>query len=170
MSDEIKKAGTVYCEYCEDEKFNYKLVKEKYTHKINGTVYEFYEYVAYCPDCGEPLDVPGLIDINVSYMDKQYREKEKIISVKDITKCLYIYNFSKDTFAKLLGIDELIINGYFKGQIPSKEHSDKIKDVRYSASLMDEYLEKNKAKISRGIYIATKYRIKALKYYPRVLS
>lgn len=71
-----------FCEYCEDEKFNYKLVKEKYTHKINGAVYEFYEYVAYCPDCGEPLDVPGLIDINVSYMDKQYREKEGIMNLE----------------------------------------------------------------------------------------
>ena len=72
----MKGKVTAFCEYCEDEKLNYKLVKEKYTHKINGTVYEFYEYVAYCPDCGEPLDVPGLIDINVSYMVKQYHIKE----------------------------------------------------------------------------------------------
>lgn len=84
MKNILKGRVPAFCEYCEDEKFNYKLAKEKYTHEINGTVYEFYKYVAYCPDCGKPLAVPGLIDINSAYMEKQYREKKGSISVEDI--------------------------------------------------------------------------------------
>lgn len=152
MKKKSKGRVPAFCEYCEDDKFNYKLTKEKYTHEINGTIYEFYEYVAYCPDCGEPLDVPGLIDINSDYMDKQYREKEGIISIKDIERCLSLYNISKDAFAKALGIGEATIHRYFKGQIPSKEYSERIKSVLYSAYVMDKFLEENKGELTSTAY------------------
>ena len=152
-----------FCECCEDVKITYTLKKTIYLHEINGKTYEFYKYVAYCPDCGEPLSVPGLIDKNSDYMDKQYRKQEGIISIEDIERCLSLYNFSKDAFAKALGIGEATIHRYFKGQIPSKEYSDRIKSVLHSVYVMDKYLEENKEELTSTAYKKAKTKIEDYK-------
>ena len=52
----------------------YVLMPKTLTSPIRGRDHKFRITVALCPECGEELNPPGLLDQNNEELDRQYRE------------------------------------------------------------------------------------------------
>lgn len=115
-----------FCTQCREETV-YQLRKKIVRKVIKEKNYDFEIIVAVCDECGEEMDIPGLMDLNMKSIDAQYRKEEGLVSVDDIQKIMDIYNIGKAPLFIALGFGEITITRYLAGQIPSKEYSDIIK-------------------------------------------
>lgn len=65
-----------FCTHCRDIT-TYTLRKKIMKKEIKGKVYNFEITVAICEKCGEEMDIPGLLDLNMNAIDEQYRRQTK---------------------------------------------------------------------------------------------
>lgn len=128
-----------YCEY------EFKQVERKYV--IKDKEYNMDVTVAFCKSCGSEIDVPGIMDYRAKEIDRQYREKEEIVSIDEIRKLMEIYNMGKAPLSLALGFGEITITRYLQGQVPSKEYSAIMKHALESPSYMVELLNNHRDKI-----------------------
>ena len=140
-----------FCTRCRKET-TYQLHKRFIQKVIKEKKYDFQIIVAVCDECGEEIDIPGLLDLNMKSIDKQYRKKEGLISVEDIQKIMDIYNIGKAPLSLALGFGEITITRYLAGQMPSKEYSDIIKKSLYSPNFMIQLLNENADKLGETAY------------------
>ena len=140
-----------FCTNCEKET-EYDLIKSVLVDDIKGKKIDFDLTTAVCKECGEEMDVPGLLDLNNQEIDEQYRKREEIISMEDIERMLDIYDIGKEPLSNALGFGEITITRYLKGQIPSKEYSDIMKRAISNPEFMKKKLKENKNKISKIAY------------------
>lgn len=63
------------CDFCTNcrEISTYTLQKKIIKKKIKGKTYNFELTVAICEKCGEEMDIPGLLDLNMNAIDEQYK-------------------------------------------------------------------------------------------------
>ena len=126
----------------------YIIRKEKRKYIIRDQEYYFDITVAYCEKCGEKIEIPGLLDLQMKEVDEQYRKKENIVSIDEIEKLMTLYDIGKAPLSLGLGFGEITITRYLKGQVPSKEYSDIIKNALKSPKYMLNKLNENKNKIA----------------------
>ena len=150
MSDSDKKRID-FCIECR-KKTGFILQKRPIARKIRDREYEFWVTTAVCEDCGEEMEIPGLIDRNVHEIDEQYRAVEGLVTIDDIEKLMKIYKIGKAPLSLALGFGEVTITRYLAGQIPSKEYSDILRKALTSPSFMKKMLQKNRAKIADAAY------------------
>lgn len=148
MVDKRRKA---FCTQCRKET-DYSLHKINYMKTIKEKEYSFYITSAVCNECGNEVNVPGLLDYNVKEIDDQYRYYEKLVRRSDIEKLLKIYNIGKAPLSLALGFGEITISRYLDGQVPSKEYSDIIRHAISSPEYMKSLLNKNRDKIAYTAY------------------
>lgn len=146
-----KKGRIDFCTICR-KNTEYTLQKQNITKIIKDKQYTFSITVAICNECGEEMNIPGLIDKNIQEIDEQYRVYEGIVSIDDIEKLMKIYKIGKAPLSLALGFGEITITRYLSGQIPSKEYSDIIKSALSSPTYMKEKLYENKEKIAPAAY------------------
>ncbi|MDD2980891.1 MAG: DUF4065 domain-containing protein [Hespellia sp.] len=137
-----------FCTQCRKET-TYQLRKKIVQKVIKEKTYDFEIVVAVCDECGQEMDIPGLMDINMKSIDEQYRKEEGLVSVEDIQKIMDIYNIGKAPLSIALGFGEITITRYLAGQMPSKEYSDIIKKSLSSPGYMIELLNKNAEKLGK---------------------
>lgn len=142
---------TDFCIECRNET-EYVLQKRRIVRMIRDREYSFEITMAICSECGEEMSIPGLIDRNVQEIDKQYRETEGIVTVKDIERLMKLYKIGKGPLSLALGFGEVTIPRYLEGQIPSKEYSDIIKSALSSPAFMREKLAGNREKLTDAAY------------------
>lgn len=130
-----------YCYNCDDNK-TIMIKEESIRMKIKETEFDFIGKVAYCKECGEEVYIAEIDDANVRKANEKYREKIDIIQTSEIEGLLRKYNIGKKPLAKLLGWGEVTIIRYLKGLTPSKEYSEKLKELR-DPYKMQEILNKN---------------------------
>lgn len=140
-----------FCTSCRKET-SYKICKKTVQKVIKDKSYEFEIVVAFCDECGNEMDIPGLLDSNVKSIDEQYRQIEGLISVDDIQKIMDIYNIGKAPLSIALGFGEITITRYLSGQMPSKEYSDIIKKALSSPDYMMQLLNDNAKKMGETAY------------------
>lgn len=140
-----------FCTRCRKET-TYQLHKRFIQKVIKEKKYDFQIIVAVCDECGEEMDIPGLLDLNMKSIDKQYRKKEGLVSVEDIQKIMDIYNIGKAPLSLALGFGEITITRYLAGQMPSREYSDIIKKSLYSPNFMIQLLNENADKLGETVY------------------
>lgn len=140
-----------FCTSCRKET-SYKICKKTVQKVIKDKSYEFEIAVAFCDECGNEMDIPGLLDSNVKFIDEQYRQIEGLISVEDIQKIMDIYNIGKAPLSIALGFGEITITRYLSGQMPSKEYSDIIKKALSSPDYMMQLLNDNAEKMGETAY------------------
>lgn len=140
-----------FCTECRKET-SYHLENQKYHKVIRDKEYEFKITVAICDECGQEMDIPGLMDFNAKSIDQQYRDIEDIVSVDDIQKLMEIYHIGKAPLSIALGFGEITITRYLAGQMPSKEYSDIIKKALTSPTYMCQLLNENRTKIGETAY------------------
>lgn len=147
----IKERRINFCIECRtDTEYEIKKVRKKET--IRDKEYSFTFTAAICKECGEEMDLPGLMDFNIRERDEQYREAEGIISVEDIKKIMIIYHLGKAPLSLALGFGEITISRYLEGQMPSQNYSDIMKKVLSNPKYMKELLKRNKAKVAETAY------------------
>ena len=115
-----------FCVECREET-TYRIQRVLCTKSIKGKEYAFEVSEAVCNKCGEPVDIPGLMDSNAQEIDRQYRSQEGIVSVEDILNLMEVYKIGKAPLSQALGFGEITITGYLAGQVPSKEYLDIIR-------------------------------------------
>lgn len=141
----------VFCIECGDYKtFTIKTTREEIT--VRGVTFSYLEQTAYCSECGEEIYVPEINDINVQAREDAYRKASRLITVTEVNEILKKYNIGAGPLAKLLGFGDVTINRYLSGQIPSREHSEKLLELRASHRIMDGYLESGKELITPIAY------------------
>ncbi|MCD7825678.1 MAG: DUF4065 domain-containing protein [Clostridiaceae bacterium] len=131
-----------------------KCIKEKeYVFEISEAV---------CEECGERVNIPGIMDKNAQEIDSQYREKEGLVTVDDISNLMEVYKIGKAPLSLALGFGEITITRYLAGQIPSKKYSDIIRKALESPAYMIEKLNENADKIGDTAYKKTMNAAKGL--------
>lgn len=140
-----------FCTTCR-KNTEYTLKKRNIIKTIKDKEYTFSVTSAVCDECGEEMNIPGLIDKNIKEVDEQYRTSEGIVSIDGIEKLMKIYKIGKGPLSLALGFGEVTITRYLSGQIPSKEYSDVIKAALSSPAFMKEKLYENKDKIASAAY------------------
>lgn len=140
-----------FCIECREET-PYRIHLVSYNKRIKEKEYKFIISEAICEKCGEPINIPGLMDSNAQEIDKQYRLQEGIVSMDDIYNLMEIYKIGKAPLSLALGFGEITITRYLSGQVPSKEYSDIIRKSLESPSFMLEKLNENRDKIGETAY------------------
>ena len=69
-----------FCTICR-KNTKYTLQKRNVTKVIRGKEYIFNITVAICSECGEEINIRGLIDKNIQEVDEQYRKYDLWTSV-----------------------------------------------------------------------------------------
>ena len=140
-----------FCIECRKET-EYLLQKKDIVKKIRDKEYTFGITVAVCSECGEEMNIPGLIDKNVQAIDEQYRAIEGLVSIDDIEKLMKIYKIGKAPLSLALGFGEVTIPRYLEGQVPSKEYSDIVRAALASPADMKQKLMENREKLTDAAY------------------
>ncbi len=140
-----------FCTACR-KKTEYVLQKKNIEKTIREKDYSFQITVAVCAECGEEMNIPGLIDKNNLEIDEQFRTAEGIVSIDDIEKLMKIYKIGKAPLSLALGFGEVTIARYMEGQIPSKEYSDIIREALVSPVYMKQKLSDNRMKLTDAAY------------------
>lgn len=147
----MTKERTQFCIECREET-KYRIERVSCTKRIKDKEYTFQILKAICDKCGEEVNVPGLMDRNAEEIDKQFREMEGLVSIKDINNLMEVYKIGKAPLSLSLGFGEITITRYLAGQIPSKEYSDIIKKALESPVFMANKLQENIDKIGETAY------------------
>ena len=140
------KERTQFCFGCRKET-GYTIRREQSVYCIKGKEYAFNVLKAVCEECGEEVNLPGLMDSNAKLIDEQYRELENLVSIEDINTLMEVYNIGKAPLSLALGFGEITITRYLKGQYPSVEYSNIIRKALSDVDFMINCLENNKAKV-----------------------
>lgn len=140
-----------FCIECR-KKTEYLLKKKNIVRTIRDKDYNFGITVAVCVECGEEMNIPGLIDKNIQEIDEQYRAAEGIVLIDDIERLMKIYKIGKAPLSLALGFGEVTIPRYLEGQVPSKEYSDVIKAALASPAYMKQKLMENREKMTEAAY------------------
>lgn len=147
----VKERKAAFCTQCR-KVMKYQLHKKIVQKMIKEKMYDFEIIVAICDNCGETMDIPGLMDFNMKSIDEQYRKEEGLVSIDDINKLMNIYNIGKAPLSIALGFGEITITRYLAGQIPSKEYSEIIKKALSSPNYMIKLLNENAEKMGETAY------------------
>ncbi len=147
----MKKECMQFCVECRTERA-YGMRRIPYKKCIREKEYIFEITEAFCEICGEPVNVPGLMDRNATEIDRQYREAEGIVSVDEIEHLMDVYHLGKAPLSYALGFGEITITRYLTGHVPSKEYSAIIKTALESPEFMTEKLRENKEKVGDVAY------------------
>lgn len=140
-----------FCISC-DEKTEYIIKACKRDITVKGVTFSYVHQTAYCTKCGDELYVPEINDENVQSREDAYRKAAGLITVSEVNQILNTYCIGAGPLAKILGMGDIVINRYVGGQLPSKENSARLLDILSSPQQMNNYLEKNKGKISAPAY------------------
>lgn len=140
-----------FCVECRKDT-EYVLQKKTITKTIRDKAYQFVITTAVCPECGEEMGIPGLMDQNVREVDEQYRAAEGLVTVDDIEKLMKIYKIGKAPLSFALGFGEVTVSRYLSGQMPSKEYSDIMRAALTSPAFMKKLLNENREKIADTAY------------------
>lgn len=147
----MRKIRRDFCTECRKET-EYFLEKRNIVKNIKGKEYKFEITVAVCAECGEEMNIPGIIDKNIQEIDEQYRSAEGIVSIDDIERLMKIYKIGKEPLSVALGFGKVTIPRYMEGQVPSKEYSNIIKKALSSPAFMREKLIENQSKMSDAAF------------------
>ncbi len=140
-----------FCTECRKET-EYYLQKKSIAQTIREKEYTFEITAAVCAECGEEMNLPGLMDQNAQEIDTQYRAAEGLVTIGDIEKLLKIYKIGKAPLSLVLGFGEVTVTRYLEGQVPSKEYSNIIKSALVSPEFMKKKLSENRERITDAAY------------------
>lgn len=140
-----------FCIECRKET-EYLLQKRDIVKAVKDKEYTFGITVAVCAECGEEMNIHGLIDKNIREIDEQYRTMEGLVSMEDIEKLMKIYKIGKAPLSLALGFGEVTVPRYLEGQVPSKEYSDIVRAALASPAYMKQKLMENREKITDAAY------------------
>lgn len=152
----------IFCPECRED-VSYKVKNIKLEASIKGEIYNYTGKVCYCDFCGSELYLDSVNDYNLKSLYDVYREENNIISLEEIADILKKYNIGKRPLSQLLGWGELTLTRYLDGDIPSKEYSDKLKNIHDNPDYFLKILEENKDVLKTVAYDKAKKAVEDFK-------
>lgn len=141
-----------FCANC-NQKVTYT-IGENIIKEYKGQIVNVKENIAVCDKCGTDIYIPQIERDNFERLYSKYRELTGLISCGDIINFRKKYNLSQRELVAILGWGKMTINRYEKGALPSKSHSDILKDIikneEHFKSLLSEAL--NAKRITHKTY------------------
>ncbi len=151
-----------FCEECRKE-VECKIEVGEMTEELKGKEYKFYGKKAICSGCGAELYVGEIEDDNLKALYDEYRLQNNIISLEKILELPKKYGIGKRNLSKLLGWGEMTFSRYCEGYIPTKEYSDKLREIYEKPEYFLSVLENSKDEIiSKEIKEKSKNKIQKL--------
>lgn len=150
-----------FCTKC-GQKVSYSIKTEIIELTIRGVTFNYAEMSANCGNCNQSVYVPEINDANVESREEAYRKAMRLITVSEIQEILNKYDIGAGPLAKLLGFGDITINRYLSGQLPSRNHSEKLLKLKYDKSMMENLLEEGKDKITQVAYTKCKTAVDKL--------
>lgn len=135
-----------YCFDC-DKEVNVTVKEENIDMNIKGVNFSYLGNIAYCDECGKEVYIAELDEENIKTGNEKYREKLGVIKVCEIEDILLMYNVGKEPLSKLLGWGEKTISRYCNGLMPSKEYSDRLKELKNPCK-MKELFDRGKESLT----------------------
>jgi uncharacterized phage-associated protein len=157
-----KGASLAFCINC-GNKMPYSVIENRIENTVKNTKFSYIEQAAKCTECGEEIYVPEINDANVEARETAYRKALGLITVEDVRHILKEFNIGAGPLALLMGFGEVTINRYLAGQLPSKDHSEKLLALKGNYELMDKYLEDGRDKITEVAYTKCRTAVDNLK-------
>ncbi|WP_455544527.1 type II toxin-antitoxin system antitoxin SocA domain-containing protein [Intestinibacter sp.] len=151
-----------FCEVCLEER-EYSVNVKQREKNVRGYDIKYIEKEAICKACGNLMYVAEINDENLNEYYNKIRNADDIISIKDIEKIIEKYDIKKRPLSKLLGWGETTLTRYLDGSVPTKEYSNRLKNILNNVNEMEKILEDNKTVISDSTYQKCKKAIKELK-------
>ncbi|MBW9154324.1 type II TA system antitoxin MqsA family protein [Clostridium estertheticum] len=117
----------IFCTNC-NEKVNYS-IRKNIIQEYKGQTVNVEENIATCDVCGKDIFVIEIENDNLKRLYAKYGELTGTITSEEVIKFREKYNLSQRDLVSLLGWGKMTINRYERGALPSKSHSDILKDI-----------------------------------------
>lgn len=117
------------CEHCR-RKVTYKVCRRHRTAVIGDVEIPYEESYGVCDSCHEELYVPGLDDQNELLIEELYRNEKGLLTVAEIKKIVEKSHLTPEEVSMKLGMAENTVSLYLEGMQPSKQNSDKLKNMK----------------------------------------
>ena len=147
-----------YCEHCRKE-VEYKVGIEEVKYTIANSSVTIKCEVPRCIECGEELNDNDLFEKNAKLAKEEYMNKYNILTVDEIKNILNKYDIGATVLSKILEWGDITITRYIKGKLPSKNYSDKLREINKNPQILMDALEKHKDEISELAYSKCKTAI-----------
>ncbi|KGF10079.1 hypothetical protein HMPREF1635_00370 [Clostridiales bacterium S5-A14a] len=133
----------VFCEECRKD-VEYIVSDQPMKGTIKGEVYHYIGKMACCKECNSEIYVDEINDYNLKALYDEYRKKNDIISMDEITGICSKYDIGKRPLSLLLGWGEQTFSRYCDGDIPTKQYSEVLKHISADPHFYNQILEENK--------------------------
>lgn len=135
----------IFCEICNKEvKVDY--IEKMVCEKIENVEINYLKKYYLCSECNNEI-FGDLWDYNIKTINEKLREKNDIITIKEIEEISKKYNIGLKPLSLVLGLGEVTISRYIKGYNPTKEISDLLKAVLKNPYIYEMFLISNKNRI-----------------------
>lgn len=151
----------LFCQNCLKEtdcKYEEELVSET----IDGTEIEYLEKNYRCTECNCIAFDEETFNYNIKEGNNKLREKTGIITTYEIEEILDKYSIGKKPLASVLNLGEVNILRYLDGKNPTREISDKLKEINENPFVFETYLISNQDKISSIAFKKSLGKVKQL--------
>ena len=151
-----------FCEECR-EMVEHVIDNVSIEKEVKGKKIKFEGKEVFCPSCKNTLFVAGIRDYNLKQLDLAYRKKENLVTVPEIQQILERYNIGKRPLSVLLGWGDVTLSRYLEGAIPTKQYSDRLREILNNPDIMESILENNKQLLSDIAYKKCKEALEQIK-------
>ena len=151
----------LYCPVCKKE-VDVIIKKRFITYEENNNSFKYVEKYALCPNCKEELYSDELQHENQNEFEKEYSIQNDIITKEEINEILDKYSISKRNLPYVIGIGEITITRYLEGYVPTQKISKLLKSINNDPSLYKRYLEENKDKLKRTVYVKSLNKVDSI--------
>ncbi|MCB2313249.1 DUF4065 domain-containing protein [Clostridium tagluense] len=160
----------IFCTNC-NQKVNYS-IRKNIIKEYKGQMVNIEENIATCDVCGKDIFVTDIENDNLKRLYAKYGELTGTITSAAVIKFREKYDLSQRDLVSLLGWGKMTINRYERGALPSKSHSDILKDIISSEEIFKQKVkqayeaerisEKNYNKLTNYFQSSKKNIIKSL--------
>jgi hypothetical protein len=158
-----------FCSQC-NETVEVRIREVTKREKLRGRDIEYKGKEAVCIRCGELVAQPNLSEENELLAKEAFREKEKLILIKEIEEILDKYKIGKRPLSLLLGWGEGTLTRYIAGDLPTRQYSATLKRILDDPAYYEEVLEENRKAITYQAYNRSKKALELLGYVTRQMT
>lgn len=137
-----------YCPTC-NEVVALQIAQREEARRYHGEEFVFLAKYAECPTCHQEFLIPETHDVNLEYLQSEYRRKHQYLSPDQILTIRQEYGLSARSFARILGLGDVSITRYEKGAIPDEALHNLIL-LSENPNNFSILFERNKGKLSEA--------------------
>ncbi len=113
---------TLYCAKCDGiVETEVRSIKENY--EVRGEDISILANIVYCKNCNEQIFYEKLDNENLNQVYKEFRKRRGYVTPERIKAIRKKYGLSQRALGRLLKLDEVTINRYENGSLPSDAHN-----------------------------------------------